>query len=271
MVINFNRVRTQKELEKIVDNNYDIETATSQEKKLFSQSIEAYILTQLDVAKLSAKIQLDAIDYFYNGCVSLMEGIKNIDNQHFSWGAIQLYYSLFYFCRSKLAFSNYCLFRTSNNLYLWEIKCNALAKKASAKKSNSTHGGTFHFFKKTFPDIYILSNNVDGYDVFEWFKNIREIVNYRAVKFYEPNYLGVFDNFNNHEKLISNIHKIMNDQSGIIFQKEYAIVGIPLRLLMYLLSTTGINEDTLSEEQQLYLGQLLDSEIKELFLKLKTS
>ena len=42
-------------------------------------------------------------------------------------------------------------------------------------------------------------------------------------------------------------------------------------LLMYLLSTTGINEDTLSEEQQLYLGQLLDSEIKELFLKLKTS
>ena len=120
-----------------------------------------------------------------------------------------------------------------------------------------------------FSNVYILSNNIDGNDVFEWFKNVREIVNYRAVKFYEPNHLEVFDNFNTHEKLVSNISKIIDDQSGLIFQKEYALLGVPLKLLMYLLSTISINEDMLLEAQQSYLSQLLDCEIKDLLLKLK--
>ena len=58
MVINFNRARTQKEIETIIDVNYDVETATAQEQKIFRQSVEEYALTQLDVTKLTTSLTI---------------------------------------------------------------------------------------------------------------------------------------------------------------------------------------------------------------------
>lgn len=266
MAINFKRGRMQERLEKIIDPSYNYQDKSKAKVKEFANKIQDFRLSEMDVADLRVKLLDDAEDFLYSGLISVIEGINNFYNGCFSWGGIQLYYSLFYLCRAKLAFSNFAIFRASK-MYIIECLPNAKMNNFPGKEYNTTHEGTFNFFREKLPNHYILSNTIDAIDCLDWFKNLREIINYRSPSFCEPNHLSIFECFDSKEKLDSNILNLYNDLEGDIFLEEFAVVGIPLKFLSCILRECNIDiNDTFSDKRLRFLRNLACQKMREVLM-----
>lgn len=235
MSINFDRNRTQVLYESFVGISSPDELTAK--KDIFKN----YILRNEDIAPLRAALKDDAVDFFNSGLISFSEGIDSIYQQRFSWATVKLYYSIFYMLRASMASKDIALLR-SNRLFRLPIRVGESPYSTTNKKYSATHEGTISHYKDLFAaDDKLLSNLIDDKDAYKWMQDIREIINYRAVTFKDPNYLDVWEKFAQaigDGTIGSLLLTLQNDPDYIYcYQEEYAVVGIPIKCIKKPLKT----------------------------------
>lgn len=254
MSINFNRSRAQVYLENLIDNTYNVDSTSKEQKKDFKNRVKTYTISSVDALALEEKLLLDAKDYFYNGLISLIEGINNVYKKSYSWGVVKLYYSLFYACRSYMAYKKICIFRALE-VFRLDVSPNS-SFTGGGKEYKNTHKSVLNYFKSAFPSHYILSNEIDGSNALDWYEEVRNIVNYRASRFYEPKYLDILKKYENGQNLIEVIQDLIKDDVGNIFIEDFALLGIPLKFFSLMIKELSLDENIFDSEDLDYLGAL---------------
>lgn len=228
MSINFNRNRTQKQYESILG----ISPSELREKK---DLFKAHALTKQEAELLKVSIKEDALDYFYNAALSFAEGIDSIYQRRYSWATVKLYYSVFYSLRASMAVNNVAILVNQGVLRL-KLSEAETPYGTNNKKYKSTHKGTISHYI----DLYngadtLLTNKIDGLNVYEWLEELREITNYREVCFLDPqciNTWSVFEDALNLGKLTELLTKLQEDNNYVFcFLEDYASVAIPIKRL----------------------------------------
>lgn len=266
MDIKFDRNRVQEKLEAFIDPNYNPLEEDKNKRKAFVSKAETYQLRYSDEAALTPLLIEDSKDYLFNGLLCFCEAINRLTSQNYSWAAVELYYCIYYLCRYKLHKNNFAIFRANGIMYYLDIKTNKSIELIDReKKRMPTHDGTIKIYCKLLNSSSIISNNIDGKQSLEWLKDVREIINYRSVRFYEPYALSVFDKFSSKELILKNIQLIEKD-SAYVFQPEFALIGLPIYFIQEIKKDGSVFKNLLTEERKMYLSSLIDEEFKKIIL-----
>ena len=225
MSIDFERNKTQVAYERIVG-------ADPENLKAKKVEFENHELSFLETELLKNSLKVDSVDFFYNGLLSFAEGIDSAFNKRFSWATVKLYYSLYYLLRASLASKEIAILRCSE-LFRLVVKVGGQPIKKGGKGNNSTHEGIINHYRDMYKqDDILLTNNIEDKDVYRWMEDLRNIVNYRSVAFYEPDCLNVWEYFEqsiNEGCFAEELKKMEEDSYIMCFQEEYAVVAIPIK------------------------------------------
>lgn len=260
MTINFDRSRTQKEYEGIIN------IKSFSELKTRKDELINHKLTKSELPKLKSDLELDALDYLYNAMLSLYEGIDSIYSRRFSWATVKLYYSVYYMLRASLACKGYAILYINSGYFRLSTKECESPYKPTIAGYNSTHKATILHHNSIFAkDDKLLSNCIDSKTTYEWMADVREILNYKSIVFREPEHLSVWDTFATAQK--SNtlgvlLSRLSDDKKYIYcFQEDYAVVGIPIKrayLTLKEFEKFGLLNG-FQDDKKLYLKNLLKS------------
>lgn len=228
-------------------------------------------LTYEEKELLRDALKIDALNFFYNGILSFAEGIDAVFNKRFSWATVELYYSLYYLIRASLASKEIAMLRCKS-MYRLFARTGEQPFSTGNKKYNTTHEGTISHYKDLFgqSDI-LLSNNIEGQDVYQWMMNAREIVNYRSAVFSEPDCLEIWECFSqsiDEGNFIKLLEELENDPYVMCFQEEYAAIAIPIKRLQQTisdLSNAGLLSD-FSEERLEVIKKVIGYEERNLHI-----
>lgn len=227
MSINFDRNRTQLLYESLIGVNGPDELLSKRD------AFKNYTLKSNDIVLLKSTLKNDAIDFFNSGIISFSEGIDAIFQRRFSWATIKLYYSIFYMIRASMASKGVALLRCGS-MFRLIIRVAEKPYNTGNKKYHTTHQGTISHYKDLFAqDDKLLSNKIDEKEAYDWMLEIREIVNYRAVTFKDPECLDVWERFSSaiDNNSIGDLLLLLENDSDYVYclQEEYAVVGIPIK------------------------------------------
>lgn len=226
MSISFERNRAQTLFEQFLGVNSSEELSGEKER------FKTYIISASEASELKDALNLDAIDFFYNGVLSFAEGINSIFQRHFSWSTVKLYYAIYYLLRASLASKGIAMLRCHS---MYRLKAIEGEKPFSTnnKAYNTTHEGTIKHYKDLFSaSDKLLSNNIDDIDAYEWMMSAREIVNYRSKSFKEPECLDIWNEFSlclDDASLPKLLKQLEDDPYVLCFQEEFAVVAIPIK------------------------------------------
>lgn len=179
----------------------------------------------------------DSKDLFYKGHLSLLEGLKGIENKNFSWAVIKCYYSVFYMIKADLALRDYGLIRHRAIYYLKAATGASPITKGSRGGNRAKYSGDHKSAINYYIDLFsgsdmLLSQEIDGLNSYEWLMKKREQINYQERHFNDP-YGSSFMAFITNEVLSGNFNKlledIISDAFVITFQNEYAPLAIPIK------------------------------------------
>lgn len=258
MSISFKRNRTQQRYETMLG------ISTVEELLQKKDVFKSHTLTIDEANELKIVLRQDAIDFFNSAVVSFSEGIDAIYLKRYSWATVKLYYSIFYLLRTSMACNGYALLR-NYNMYRLKVAAGEKPYGTGNKKYNSTHGGTISHYKDVFGGTdTLLTNTIDDIDVYQWMEDVRDIVNYRAVSFEDPNCLDVWCKYKEAleaNKLSDLLEQLINDTQYIYcFQEEYAIVAIPIKRMQQTiadLANNGLLSDV-TDDRKNYANSIIN-------------
>jgi hypothetical protein len=195
---------------------------------------------------------IDAPHFYYKALLSFAEGVAAARDGFYSWATIQLYYSVFYCAKSILACRKIALLRAERELFYVDLRHSPEYKKTD---KGTDHGGTLDTYVKLFKDTdYLCSVNIEEKNPLLWMVNCREIVNYKDIKFHEPNANEFWKKISVEMQSISlsrMIAKFAKEKAEYCFQEESAVLALPVNMLLntaQIMKNEGIA--VLSEEQQ---------------------
>lgn len=84
----------------------------------------------------------------------------------------------------------------------------------------------------------LLSNNIDGMDVYLWMIKKREEVNYKDMDFHDPGAPDFWSVLHSEIKqcgIKAVFDKVVNDNWLYCFQDEYAILGVPTKRVIIIM------------------------------------
>jgi uncharacterized protein (UPF0332 family) len=150
--------------------------------------------------KLRQCLKVDANEYYVAGLLSYFDAVGRLEQQAWSWSIVKLYYSVFYFARSYLAASGFCVFSTAEaKKMLWvggsrgEVprgfpkKRSVSPTDADAKKTlTGSHGTVLYLLQKEFPRLGVVDQEIEGLYPTEWMSGHRERANYTNGSFPDP-------------------------------------------------------------------------------------
>lgn len=194
-------------------------------------------LTKQQVLDMKQLLEDEIASYYYKAILSYMESIPALNTKLFSWATIRLYYSVFYAIKAYLACNNIAIFRAERKLFYIKVKENEFFKRCD---DMTDHKGTILTLCKLFKNDMLLSNSIDGIDVYHWMMRKREEINYKDIDFHDPNPPDFWSEINNEiiKKSVGVVvDKLVNDNWLYCFQDEYAILGVPTKRL-----TLTVNE-----------------------------
>lgn len=228
MNISFNRNRVQVLFESFLG----IKSINDYYDNAIRNQFKSKVLSNEEIELVKAELPLDAIDYLYNGIISLIEGLNNAYKRRYSWSTVQLYYSIYYFLRSSLAFKGIALLQCRGMLRLMTNSDSVYPIGSNNTKYRQTHDGTINHYLDIFSDSdYLSTNTIDGDNSYEWMKQVREVVNYRSRAFEEPYCLSFWDYYDsciNDGTFIKEILGLMEDDTKC-FQSDFAIIAVPIK------------------------------------------
>ncbi len=194
---------------------------------------EQTYLTKQQAQDLSQLLESEISSYYYKALLSYMECISALQNNLFSWATVRLYYSVFYAIKAYLACNGIAILRAERKLYYIKTKENEFFKRCA---DTTDHKGTILTLCKLFKNNdLLLSNDIDGVNVYQWMMRRREEVNYRDMDFHDPNAPEFWTDISNEIKsqgIKKVIDKLVNDDWLYCFQDEYAVLGIPTKRLI---------------------------------------
>jgi hypothetical protein len=185
-----------------------------------------------------------------------------LDHGQESWAVIKLYYSLFYFLRSKLADSDCAIIRC-NGIYTLDLKLGASPKK---RNYPGDHKATIAIFTERFADQDILlSQKIEEKNAYDWMCDKREWINYRRRKFFdatgEPGFCSDYATYP--EQIVS----YLSDQIPIIcFDPDYATLALPVKCAQLAIFSKANGRALLDECVAQYDGSLASSPCCRAFL-----
>lgn len=258
MSINFKRNRTQQRYETLLG------ISTVEELLQKKDVFKSHELTTNEADELKTLLRQDAIDFFNSAVISFSEGIDAIYLKRYSWATVKLYYSIFYLLRTFMASNGYALLR-NYSMYRLKVAAGEKPYGTGNKKYNSTHGGTMSHYKDVFSGTdTLLTNTIDDTDVYQWMEDARDIVNYRAVSFEDPDCLDVWCKYKEaleSNKLSDLLEQLINDTQYIYcFQEEYAVVAIPIKRMQQTIMDLDNNGllATVTDDRKNYANSIIN-------------
>lgn len=227
MSISFNRNRTQVKYEAMLG------ISSFEELPNRKDDFKSHVLSILEANDLKELVVLDACDYLHNGMISMAEGFDNMFKRHYSWATVKLYYSIFYYLRASMAINGVAILQ-NGNMYRLRLNKDESPIGSNNRRYASTHSGTITHYKEVFGQSdRLISNSIDNCDVYQWMEDVRNIVNYREVKFLDPDCLSIWDVYDeamNNNTINFLFDSLINDDlCTYCFQEEYAVVAIALK------------------------------------------
>jgi len=226
MSTHFDRLRAQQFIENSVGCN-KIEHWAS-----FRKQLEEFEATSSAVFSLKAELLADAQSLYERSLLSFSSALLSIQKNTIGWALVKLYYSVFYSVRCTLALRQHCLIRNKCWYHLDLSNIGGKPQKLTGDKYRNDHDTVLNLYIKLFHvGDFVLSNNIDGLNPFDWLMEIRNDSNYRSAKFSDPDWPA---------SLVSNSSKISLDElenlwrsvkddasSVRVFQPDFAWLAIP--------------------------------------------
>lgn len=184
-------------------------------------------LSSADIIPLRAALIHDAKDYYHSASTTLVEAIVGLDKGFFTWPTVNLYYSVYYALRARLALGNECIFYISHTPYKLIVRPGESARKASG----TTHKVVLEAFAKSHSADYLLSQPIDGLSPLDWLMKKREESNYHLARFSEPT-PPVHLRFISSGGVRKMVNAYLSDEDDLyVFDSDHAILSYPLRVL----------------------------------------
>lgn len=202
-------------------------------RQVSKKQYEQTSLTRQQAFDMKQLLEDEISSYYYKAILSYMESIPALNNKLFSWATVRLYYSVFYAVKAYLACNNIAILRAERKLFYIRAKENEFFKRCD---DMTDHKGTILTLCKLFKNNdMLLSNYIDGIDVYHWMMKRREEVNYNDIDFHDPNapdFWSVISNEIAQKGISTVVDMLVNDHWLYCFQDEYAILGIPTKRLI---------------------------------------
>lgn len=191
-------------------------------------AVEAYVLSPSDAAHVSRFLPLDADDYYYSACLSVVDALRAIEAGFYTWSTVKMYYSVFYSLRAMLAWDNIALFRPVEAPFRVEGISGALPIWVDGKGS---HKSMLNCFRRLRASHFLLSQPIGLSDGLGWLLEKREDANYAVPRFCEPEVPDHYQQILNLGVRQAVAAYLTPANSLLTFDEEHAIVSYPLAVL----------------------------------------
>ena len=192
-------------------------------------TVLARVLTPQEAAIVSTALPVDANDYFYSACMSVLDGLRAIEVGFYTWSTVKMYYALFYAVRAILAWDNTAVFRIGGRTP-FSIRA-ANGSLPEFIPGRGSHKSMLNCFRNRLPAHFLLSQPIEAVDGPAWLLEKREQANYAIPRFCEP---GVPEHYEQIFRIgvRKAIVEYLNPSGSILtFDKDHAVVSYPLAAL----------------------------------------
>lgn len=226
MNISFNRRELQLECEKQARIQQGL-SETSNDFEFKSLEVTPQNVNQMIICQSH-----DSVSFYFNAVLTFLQAMKSLVSKSYSWSTVQMYYSVFYSCKSILGFDNIGIIR-NRGLHVLKL---VIGEKAKKLDRDNDHEQTIKWYKKIYPHSYMMSNDIEDQSFFEWIKDAREITNYRQQVFQEPRALDFLSNtisyLDGKNTLCSYLDEMSSNWNLYCFQKETALIAGSYRMVV---------------------------------------
>jgi hypothetical protein len=185
-----------------------------------------YSLTSIDKSHLDNCLKSDRDGFFINALISYSSAINGIKTNNYSWAFVKLYYSLFYAIKTELSINDYVIFYHMDKLYCTE---NIVGNTFFRLHGNS-HDAIFDFYSKTYSNNLFVTNKINNTKSFKWFKDVRDLVNYRINPMTDPDSPIKFHVSDKNMRDL--LHTYLSDSLNIYtFDEEHAYLSFTTKII----------------------------------------
>jgi len=229
--MSFDRYRVQSAVE------IDIGCTDLAKWKSYLHKFKDYEVTDLRREKLLVELKKDASDLYFKAVLSLADVINSLVYGRHSWPVIKVYYAVFFLQRCSLATRNIA-FLKNNGIYTLNLEKGEKPKRRDTgthmgEKVSGDHKTTIVTFMSVFSDTDILlTNTINGKNIYDWLMNLRNQVNYRERTFTEPNNKYFFSSLFDKTQLKKQVEIYLNDDTSVYcFDEDHCALAAPLKLI----------------------------------------
>jgi hypothetical protein len=187
--------------------------------------ILGHVVTSAESKVLATCLAQDATALTNAAAISIVDAIRGLQSQFFTWATVKLYYSIFYSFRAILADSRVGVLYEGAKPRI----VHAAAGVACAKADGTTHKVVMNEFAKTLSTHWLLSQEIALKSPPEWFIRLREEANYGGA-FSEPDCPRHFEAL-----LSSGVRRSVTAYLGdrlLAFDEDHAALAYPLHALV---------------------------------------
>lgn len=232
------------------------------------KKIKAEFLEFADLARYRSDKNSDMVTYYYKSVLSLAEGLACVSRKNYTWATIKLYYSTYFGLRAALLSRNYVLVRALRYIYYFEIAPGAAFQ---TPQENTDHGATIEVYQKIFgTSDFMCIDEIDGVSLLSWFKNCREIVNYKDEVFHDPEISDLWRYINQEmdkSSLVTLVDEFVNKKHESCVSGDTAVMAIPInRMLMTAQEIRNNGISAMTDKQKEWIRSILTGLVTETFL-----
>ncbi|WP_147300588.1 hypothetical protein [Lysobacter silvisoli] len=189
-------------------------------------AIKGLVLTSTQAASLSAALEEDAKGAIYSAVVSFADAVSGLQKGYFSWATVKLYYVCFYLAKAAIARRGYCVFYVGKSPFCLDATPGA----SPQSRSGNSHTVVTSLYKHEVTVGVLNSQPIDGAHAFDWLTCRREDVNYRDVRFSDPEVPEWFANVDAYgvRRIVGDY---LSDPTLYAFDAAHAMIALPLEVL----------------------------------------
>lgn len=213
-------------------------------------TIGGYKFFSEEVDEIQDCLSCDAGDTMYKMIFSFLSALSDMELKNYSWATIKFYYSIFYYMKSKLLFDGIHITYFNNCAYALNIKNKNKMICLDRNKKNS-HQVVFDYYFQEFSQrdklLMLEINDEDSEEMsnlYKWYENKRNIVNYRSIRFEEPLIYDFWEQVIDYDNIEDLFNNIIKDEVDYVYatNEDYAIIAIPIFCLINMIITVNVKE-----------------------------
>lgn len=193
----------------------------------YRSSFEEFTVGHVAKGEIDQRMAIDAEAYSVKGIRSLIQALEGLDRGNETWSVVKFYYSMYYFMRAKLAYSNLAFLRCIN-IYTLQSNIGETPAKRTGKRYQGDHKATISIFSQEFAERdYYLSQSIADLSPFQWYSSKREWVNYKRRDFIDK--LGMDGLGRETESYERQVARYCEQPHSIFcFEPDHALIALPV-------------------------------------------